>query len=286
MYPASIPTISVIITHHNRPESLRQALWSIHNQTVKPAEIIVVDDCSTGDARQRVDALSRFTTAIVGTPRNMGPSGARNLGARIATGEWLAFLDDDDQYLSGKLETQLRYLSDHPRCVALGGGVMMRPPNAPDQQWCGSSTRRLTLSDVLYYTASMSQAMMIRRDVFLRLGGFDERLRHLEDYELGVRIVAAGLEMHSLAMPLCIYHLGGREQLSLQWGPMVRAELRVLWRYRKLCRREFGRFGLERMVARCCRERGLRRGRVLGRSVWLLGSISDVIFGVERGEFY
>jgi GT2 family glycosyltransferase len=252
---------------------------------VKPVEIIVVDDCSSAKARRKIEDLSELAT-IVDTPSNLGLSGARNFGARLATGQWLAFLDDDDVFLPRKSEVQLRYLENHPECKALGGALTMMPPAGPSQYWGGKVTKKLTVSDALYYTASMAQALMIRRDDFLKLGGFDEELRRLEDYEFGIRMIASGLETHFLAEPLFIYHYGGREQLSLNWGIMFRSELQILRRYREVCRETFGRMGYLRMVARCCRVKGEKRGSLLGRSVWLTGRLSDAIIGPERGEYY
>jgi glycosyltransferase involved in cell wall biosynthesis len=250
--------VSVIVPHHNRPDFLRDALLSIRDQTAKPAEVIVVDDDSKPEYRDRLREFAGLAS-ILHTPANIGLSAARNFGAQHAKGEWLAFLDDDDVFLPDKIERQLQYLKGHPECEALGGA--------------------------LHYTASMAQALMIRRDVFLKLGGFETRLRALEDYDFGIRVVASGCVMHFLAEPLFLYRLGGREQMSLEFGRMLRANIEVLHRHRALCRREFGPFGYIRLNARCFKERGLRRGGVAGRSVWAAGCVLEGLFGRQPGEY-
>lgn len=270
--------VSVIVPHYNRPDFLRRALLSIHAQTLQPAEIIVVDDGSTPEAFQKVQSLSDLAT-IVRNPKNLGLSATRNRGVAAASAEWLAFLDDDDCYLPHKIEAQARYLSEHPECMAIGGGMLMRRPDDSEEYWGGTTTQRLQLADALCHTASTIPALMIRRDVFQRLGGFDTRLRNLPDYEFGIRLLAAGVETHFLAEPLFVYYRGGRDQLSAHWNDVLRAELRILRWHRHLCRREFGRFGPIRMAARSLRTHGLRKGRLFGRFLWLVGSASEAIFG-------
>jgi GT2 family glycosyltransferase len=279
-----VNSVSVVVAHYNRPDFVREALLSIHNQTVKPAEVLLVDDNSSPENREKLRDLSSLAT-IVTTPRNVGLAGARNFGAQHAKGEWLAFLDDDDCWLADKQERQIGYLEAHPQVKALGGGLTMVTPDGREEYWGGKPTRRLTVADALCYTASMAQALMIRRDVFLELGGFDSRLRYLEDREFGIRLLASGHETHFLAEPLFIYRRGGRQQLSLRWGKMFSAEMRIIDMHAGLARQEFGTFGAIRLKARCCKKYGLRKGRLVGRSVWAWGCALEAIFGCQRGEF-
>jgi glycosyltransferase involved in cell wall biosynthesis len=276
--------ISVIVPHYNRPDCVREALLSICNQTLKPAEILLVDDCSSPENLEKLSELSSLAT-ILSTPRNVSDSGARNFGAQHASGKWIAFLDDDDYWMPDKQERQIRYLEAHPNVEALGGGALMITPDGRKEYWGGRSTRRLAVADALLYTASMSQALMIRRDVFMELGGFDSRLRNLADYEFGIRLISSGHETHFLGEPLFIYHRGDRQQKSFQWNNMFKSEMKILDMHSGLARKEFGPLGVIRLKARCCKKYGLRKGRLLGRSVWALGCILETIFGRVRGEY-
>ena len=274
-----VNSITVVVPHYNRPDLAREALLSIHAQTVKPAEILLVDDNSNPENRDKLEGLSSLAT-IITTPRNVGLAGARNFGAENAKGEWLAFLDDDDCFMPDKQERQVRYLEAHPQVKALGGGLTMRTPEGREEYWGGKPTRRLNLAHALCYTASMAQALMIRRDVFLELGGFDSRLRHLEDLEFGIRLLASGHETHFLAEPLFIYHRGGgRQQLSFEWRKMFRAEMRILDIHAALARQEFGPLGAIRLKARCCKKHGLWKGQLEGRSVWAWGCVLETLLG-------
>ena len=280
----AVDSVSVIVPHYNRPELVREALLSINSQTLKPTEILLVDDCSTTANREKLKELSSLAK-IVFTPSNMSDSGARNYGAQFSNGEWLAFLDDDDYWLPDKQERQIRYLQAHPSVVALGGGAKMITPEGHEEFWGGKRTRRLTVADALVYTASMSPGLMIRRDVFIELGGFNTGLRNLADYEFGIRLLAAGHETHFLGEPLFVYRRGGWKQKSFQWFNMLKAETRILHTHAALARREFGPFGAIRLKARCCKKHGLRRGRLVGRAVWAWGCALEAIFGRVRGEF-
>src|SRR5579862_75966 len=139
-------SISVIVTHYNRPKLVREALDSIGSQTVPVSEIVLVDDCSTPENRESLNAYSSIAN-IVSTPRNLGPSGAVNLGAQVAKGEWLCFLGDDDLYFPDKIEREVLYLDAHPTAEAVGGGVTMMTHDGHTEYWGGTRTGRMNLSD-------------------------------------------------------------------------------------------------------------------------------------------
>ena len=173
------PPISVIVTHHDRPDVIGEAMESVRKQTLSPSEIILVDDCSTPENREKLNAFASFAT-IVDTPANLGGGRARNLGAEFATGEWLCFLDDDDLYLPDKLERQIRYIESHPSVEALGGCLGMASHDSGREYWGARETGKIRLADALLYTASMSQALMIKRCLFRDLGGFSRVRRCME----------------------------------------------------------------------------------------------------------
>jgi teichuronic acid biosynthesis glycosyltransferase TuaG len=273
-----VNSISVIIPHYNRPEMVAAALESILKQTIKPDEILLVDDCSTPENRQKLDKLSGLARVIT-TPKNVGPNGARQFGVDNATGEWIAFLDDDDTWLPNKLERQIQYIEAHPEVVALGGGTMVRTPEGREEYWGEQRTYRIDLAHALCFTASLGPALIIRRDVLLNIGGFDSSLRYMEDYEFGIRLLASGNETHFLGEPLFIYNRGGHQQASVQHVNMLKSEIRVLNLHANLVRSEFGSLGLLRLKARCCKRYGLRMGGAKGRLLWAYGCALLAAFG-------
>src|SRR5262249_8348662 len=151
------------------------------------------------------------------------------------TSKWLAFLDDDDLYFPEKLEQQLRYLQSHPECDAVGGGLTMISSDGRKEYWGNTRTGTVTITDALVTTASMAQAMLIRRDVYQKLGGFDPERRSLEDYEFGIRLTSAGYRLDYIGEPLFIYRRGGREQMSFRWGRVFRNELGIIRQHWAIC---------------------------------------------------
>jgi GT2 family glycosyltransferase len=276
-----VNSVSVIVPHYNRPDLVKAALLSIREQTVQPAEVLLVDDHSNAENLEKIKQLSGLAT-IITTPQNMGLASTRNFGAQHAQGEWIAFLDDDDTYLPNKLERQIQYLESHPQVKALGGALTMITPEGHQEFWGHKATGQLNLAHALCYTASMAQSLLIRRDVFLELGGFKPGLRHLEDLEFGIRLLASGYETHYLDEPLFLYHHGGsRPQLTSQWSKMFRAELGILNMHADLVRKEFGPRGMARLRARCCKKHGLWKGGFVGRSVWAVGCITEAVLGAH-----
>jgi GT2 family glycosyltransferase len=271
-------SVSVIVPHYNRPDMVCSAIESIHNQTVRPKEILLVDDCSLPENRDKLKCLSSMAK-IISTPRNLGLAGTRNFGAQHATGEWLTFLDDDDTWLPDKQERQIRYLETHPDVWALGGGTTVRTPDGQEEYWGEKVTYRINLAHALLHTASLVPALLIRREVLLELGGFDQSLRYLEDYEFGIRLIASGCETHFLGESLFIYNRGGRQQLSFQHNRMYKSEIRILNMHEDLARREFGTFGLAYLKARCSKKYGLRMGGVKGRLLWAWGCALEAAIG-------
>ena len=106
-------SISVIIPYYNNADTITGALASVYAQTLPPAEIIVVDDASATPFAD-TPAAGGIPTHCIRLETNRGPAGARNAGIAAAQGEWIAFLDADDEWLPSKLEQQMALIAEHP----------------------------------------------------------------------------------------------------------------------------------------------------------------------------
>jgi glycosyltransferase involved in cell wall biosynthesis len=209
--------VSVIIPTYNRAAWVMEAAASVLAQTYRDFELFVVDDGSTDTT---LAALASFGSEIKICRREerQGVSAARNLGAKAATGEWLAFLDSDDLWLPDKLARQVEYLEANPDLVIcqtgetwIRNGVRVNPPEA-----CRKMEGDIFLPSLSRCLVSPS-AVMLHRRLFEELGGFDEELPAAEDYDLWLRIAwrhPVGL----VPEPLVIKRGGHADQLSSQWG--------------------------------------------------------------------
>src|SRR3989338_149331 len=113
--------VSVIIPTYNRPQYLLLAIESVLKQTFQDFEIIVTGDGAPDSTRVMVEKYKDKVRFV--NQEHMGISAARNNGIRYATGEWIAFLDDDDIWLPEKLKRQIDAIERHPEIAMVGSEV-------------------------------------------------------------------------------------------------------------------------------------------------------------------
>ena len=122
---ADRPLVSVVIPTYNRASLLLRAIRSVLAQTYSTYEVIVVDDCSDDDMRSVLSEFTRTDSRIrvIRHERNRGLSWARNTGIEAATGQYVSFLDDDDEYLPSTLNDLVGGMRDHPEWGMVYGWV-------------------------------------------------------------------------------------------------------------------------------------------------------------------
>jgi len=184
-----LPTFTVVVPTHRRPALLREALGSVYAQTLPPAQVVVVDDVGDEETRTVVAAFPGCEYAV--NDRSRGGSGARNAGAALARGDWIAFLDDDDLWLPHKLAAVADLIASGPPDLGLVYSASEQFDGVTGAALSRSrpTVRGRVLDEVLYRNAvgGMSVAV-VRRDLFEAVGGFDESFPALQDMELYVRL--------------------------------------------------------------------------------------------------
>ena len=209
--------IDVIIPTYNRRLTLRRAIDSVLTQSLKPAEIIIVDDGSTDGTQEFISINYPDITYI--KSRNMGVSAARNLGIRHSQSDWLAFLDSDDEWLPKKLEKQSAAISNqnefklvHCDEIWFRNGTRVNS-KVKHQKFGGNIFEKCLALCVISPSAAI-----IHRALFNELGLFNENLPACEDYDLWLRICALYPVLY-VDVPLLIKHGGHEDQLSRKhWG--------------------------------------------------------------------
>jgi glycosyltransferase involved in cell wall biosynthesis len=178
--------VSVIIPTHNRADTLGSAIQSVLEQTYLSCEVIVVDDGSDDSTRTVVDSFSGSVRYFYQTRR--GPSAARNTGIQKAEGEFLSFLDSDDLFLPGKIASQVMFLTENPQVgmvhssyISVDYDLVPKALHIADS--AGSTYRRLMLR-----CSIATPTVMVRREVFDRVGRFDESMDIEEDIDMWIRI--------------------------------------------------------------------------------------------------
>ncbi len=183
--------VSVVIATNRGGPYLADAIASVQRQTVPVAEIVVVDDGSPSPAPIESVAADLGVTYLRQAPA--GVSAARNRGAAATTGELLAFLDDDDLWHPEKLAEQLSALSSSPGRVACGSGYWFMDADGA-QTGTSSGFADVPSEELLRGSRPLPHilTLLVRRDPFDRIGGFDESFRHAEDVELTLRLLQEG----------------------------------------------------------------------------------------------
>lgn len=215
--------VSVIIPIFNRSTTILRAIESVVVQKGVEWELWVIDDGSTDDTGQVIkNYLQSVQLPNIYYHRieNSGVSVARNIGVDFSKGEYIAFLDSDDQWMEDKLRLQVQYLEDHPQFplvhseeVWIRNGVRVNQMNKHKKSGGDIFSRSLRLCLI------SPSAVMLRREALEQRGNFDPEMTVCEDYDLWLRITSQS-EVGFISKPL-IYKYGGHDdQLSRRYIAM------------------------------------------------------------------
>lgn len=189
------PRVSIVLPTYMRAEMLDQAIATVLAQTFEDWELFIVDDNGVGSPEQRKTAeiASHHTSdpriTYVPHARNLGGGAARNTGIRLARGDFVAFIDDDDAWYPEKLALQVDHLDASSRNTALvyggfrqlrGGGTAKTFRPRPDGHTLSHLLRRNTVGP--------TSLVLCRREALLDVEGFDEALPARQDIDLYVRL--------------------------------------------------------------------------------------------------
>jgi glycosyltransferase involved in cell wall biosynthesis len=201
------PLVSVVVPTYNRPEKLRRAVETVRAQTYRPIELVVVDDHSAEPAADALEniSLDGISMAMIRHERNRGANTARNTGIREASGEFVAFLDDDDRWEPQKLQRQVERIESSPDTVGFvytGARYVYE-----DGERIIANDLEGTVTRQLLEGASVAEfsAVMVRASVIEAAGLPDERFPSWQDHEWFLRL-SRHCEFAAIAEPLTIRH--------------------------------------------------------------------------------
>ena len=196
--------ISVIIPTYNRAHCIGRALASVKAQRIEDLEVIIGDDASTDDTVAVVKTLMP-EAKVVCLSINQGAAAARNAALKLASGDFIAFLDSDDEWLPGKLEKQIRFLRENEEVGLCGSGHILFCKNGSRVDFPGKNPVdwRLELHSAESFHGACTPLM--RREVLEKVGLLDEKLRVLEDWDWMLRISRL-FKIHVLPETLTIIH--------------------------------------------------------------------------------
>lgn len=217
-----LPLVSVVIATMNRPQMLREAIDAVVSQSYEgPIETIVVFDQAEPDHSLANESSNRRVLVISNTERTPGLAGARNTGILVATGEYVAFCDDDDYWLPEKIDRQISSIGDALTSVTgiiveFGGTRTARIPDAAD-----FTLKNLVRTRIM--EAHPSTVLMRRAAIMGSIGLVDEQLpkSYAEDWDFIIRAIQAG-PVSVVEEPLIVVRWG-QSLFSRDWETIILA---------------------------------------------------------------
>lgn len=183
--------VSVIIPTYNRALFLHDAITSVLKQTYQDFEILVIDDCSKDNTQEIVSSFHDKRIRYIRHEANKGEAGSRNTGIRNSNAEYVAFLDDDDEWLPEKLKLQVDLIKNSPPEV---GGVYTsyvqvdRTKKKILWQWIPKKRGNIYHDMFIKNYVGTPSTVILKRECFESVGLFDESLTYATDYDMWIRI--------------------------------------------------------------------------------------------------
>mgnify|MGYP001623585951 CR=1 FL=1 len=178
--------ISVIIPTYNRAHLIQRAIESVEKQTYNDLEIIVVDDGSTDNTEEALKQLKYKNIRYIKLKENGGACKARNIGIALAKGEYVAFLDSDDEWQFDKLEKQYNFLIKNQAQIVTCNYWYVKGESK--KLFIDSKHKAMIeLHELLDKNCITTGAILVKKNFIKSLGGFDEKMPRYQDWEFVLR---------------------------------------------------------------------------------------------------
>lgn len=215
------PKVSIIIPTYNRARFIKEAINSVLSQDFQDYEIIVVDDGSTDNTKEIINSLKNKKIRYF-FQENKGRSRARNRAIKLARGQYLSFLDSDDIFLPGKLTKQAKCLDKHSEIgmVYASALTMDESSHKLNKKYLATSSGFIYKEVAFVFPLIIIlPAVMIRGEVFKKVGNFDPKMDRFEDSDMWRRI-AQKYQILAIREPLC--------QIRHHWGNLMEHPTKLL----------------------------------------------------------
>lgn len=206
--------VSVVIPVYNREKTISYCLESVLKQTFPAFEIIVIDDNSTDDTVKIVKSITDKRIHLITMPSNKGAQAARNMGIKLATGNYIAFLDSDDEWLPEKLEVQVREIVNlkKPCIVHCDAWVVIEEKNEK-KLFNVHKLNGYIYKELLTGPGPLYSCLLAPKECFEKIGFLDENVPSYQEWDTSIAL-ARLYEFIFIDKPLIIYHLHEGETIS------------------------------------------------------------------------
>ncbi len=230
-----MPKVSILMATYNRAGLIKKAVESAQKQSLKDWELIIADDGSADNTPEVVAELMKKEPRIVYTRTdvNVGISKNYNRGLRLAKGEYVAMLDDDDPwYDAEKLKKQAEFLDKNPEYVGCGGGMVVVDGNGREiYRYLKPETDEAIREKMLFGNPMANSTTMFRRNAGEKVGWYDETTRYSGDRDFWMKMGLIG-KLYN-AREYFSYYLLANDNTSVRKAkPHLKASLMIMKRFK------------------------------------------------------
>lgn len=258
--------VSVIIPTRNRAELLRLAVISALNQTFKDIEIIVSDDKSNDHTRELVNSFNDRRIKYILNKRKRGPSATRNAAIMASKGEYIAFLDDDDEWVPEKLQKQVELLDkSSPKICGVYSDRLIIDKSSNKIVSEGLQSNRVRgnlLSQLTIRNQINTCTVLLRKKCLDKVGLFDETISYMEDRDLWIRL-SLNWDFEYINEPLTRTYVHKQGHLSAKLKEQIEGREKLLTKYSKLFNQDRKTWSKIHLLqgAQYCQLKNMKKGR-------------------------
>ncbi len=197
------PLVTVLMTVYNAEAHLEAAVKSVLDQTYKDFEFLIINDASTDLTLDIIYSFRDDRIVVFNNEKNLGQTASLNVGLRHAKGKYIARMDADDISYHDRLEKQVEFMKKYPDCAVVGSDMDIIDINGNKK---GVQKFPKTFSEIflsIFYATPISHiSALMKGDIILRIGGYDEDFKVVQDYDLWSRLIRAGYKLMNLKKTL------------------------------------------------------------------------------------
>lgn len=227
--------VSVIIPTYNGSKYIKKAIESVLNQSFKDFEIIVINDGSTDNTEGILREYIEDRKIIYLFQNNSGQASARNKGIEISKGFYIAFIDDDDEWLNiDKLNKQIDFLENNQDYVMVGtNGIIMDESEIKIMDYIVPETNQSIKESILLKNPFILSSVVVRKDILNKVGLFyvEKYVRGNEDYNLWLKVGVLG-RLFNLKETMTRYTVRGGNTSSNYKKSILKSNIKFIKEYK------------------------------------------------------